>query len=156
LQFRLRIPLQQRDHIRSGIDGLCDGCTHSSRQFPHQLQRHRGNGAINSHHRQAAQPLHRHAAGGISERKAPQQFPALGCMDEQPQGAMLSPLASRGSAWFMQGWKCLRMGLARAGLAETALQCLLQPLFRRPPQHPIGQLLDQSLTGLFDRLESLQ
>ena len=31
LQFRLRIPLQQRDHIRSGVYGLCDGYTHSSR-----------------------------------------------------------------------------------------------------------------------------
>jgi len=51
-------------------------------------------------------------------------------MDKEPQCAELGPLAARGGAWFMQGWECLRLGLARAGLADIALQCLLQPLFR--------------------------
>jgi len=49
-------------------------------------------------------------------------------MDEQPQGAMLSPLASRGGAWLKQGSDALGLGLACSGQVALPLQGLVQPL----------------------------
>lgn len=129
-QFRLRLSLKHCNQLRRGNSRLGEHRSQCARQLIRQLQGHPSDAAIHGHHRQAAQPLHRHAAGRVLESEALQQFAALGCMNKEAQGAVLSPLAARGGAWFMQCWECLRLGLARAGLADIALQCLLQPLFR--------------------------
>ena len=129
-QFRLRLSLKHCNQLWCGKSRLGEHRSQYARQLKRQLLHHPSDAAIHGHHRQAAQPLHRHAAGGVLESEALQQFAALGCMNEEAQGAVLSPLAARGGAWFMQGWECLRLELARAGLADIALQCLLQPVFR--------------------------
>ncbi len=59
---------------------------HSAFQLIRKLQGQPRDEAIQCHHRQAAQPLHRHAAGGVLESEALQQFALLGCLHTEPQG----------------------------------------------------------------------
>jgi hypothetical protein len=98
LQFRLRLPLQHPDHVRSGVCRLCQCCTNGSLKLPGQLQCHRGNRSIHGHHRQAAQPLHRRLTGGVLECEALQQSAALRGMHKESQGPALSASAGCCSA----------------------------------------------------------
>ena len=128
-QFRLRLSLKHCNQLRRGNSRLGEHRAQCARQLIRQLQGHPSDAAIHGHHRQAVQPLHRHAAGGVLESEALQQFAALGCMNEEAQGAVLSPLASRGGAGLDQSRDSLGLGLACSCLVALTLQCSIQPLF---------------------------
>jgi hypothetical protein len=74
-------------------------------------------------------------------------------MHKEPQGTALKTLARVPCADLERFWNCYQLITTRQAITG---QCLRQPLLGRAPEHPIGQLLHQGLTGLFNRLESPQ
>ena len=120
-QFRLRLSLKHCNQLRRGNSRLGEHRSQCARQLIRQLQGHPSDAAIHGHHRQAAQPLHRHAAGRVLESEALQQFAALGCMNEEAQGPVLSPSAGSGGAGLDQGSDALGLGLVWRRLVALTL-----------------------------------
>ena len=83
-QFRLRLSLKHCNQLRRGSSRLGEHRGQCPRQLIRQPHNHPSDAAIHSNHRQAAQPLHCHTAGGVLEREALQQFAALWCMNKEP------------------------------------------------------------------------
>jgi len=90
---------------------VSDGCANGTRQLIRQLQSHRCDLTVNGDQGQVAQPLHGAMADGVLEREALQQFAALCCIQKEPQGAVLGPLAGGGGAGLDERISVLGLGL---------------------------------------------
>jgi len=128
LQFLLRLPLKHCNHLVSGSSRLAEHRTQCARQLIRQLQRHPSDLAIHGHHRQAAEPFQRHTTGRVLQGEASEQVAALGCMDEQAQGAVLSPLAARSGAGLHESSRALGLDLVCGRLIARTPQGSVQPL----------------------------